>query len=76
MGLKEKIANDKTTNWLTKDFSKKEIEYIKKSAKHQACFSDLFDNMREATSEEKESVNEYIKSISKPTGINFYDIIK
>lgn len=33
MGIKEKIANAKTTNWLSKSFSKKEIECIKKSAK-------------------------------------------
>lgn len=32
MSLKEKIAKAKTTNWLTKGFSKKEIEQIKKSA--------------------------------------------
>ena len=44
--------------------------------KHQADFSDLFDNMREATHEENESINNYIKSISKPTGVNFYDLIK
>ena len=31
------------------------------------------DIMREATKEEKDSVNKYIESISKPTGVNFYD---
>ena len=30
-------------------------------------------SMREATKEEKDSVNRYIESISKPTGVNFYD---
>lgn len=30
-------------------------------------------SMREATKEEKDSVNRYIKSISKSTGVNFYD---
>lgn len=30
-------------------------------------------SMREATKEEKDSVNKYIESISKPTGVNFYD---
>lgn len=29
--------------------------------------------MRDATKEEQESVNGYISSISKPTGVNFYD---
>ena len=31
--------------------------------------------MREATKEEQESVQRYIDSISKPTGINFFDLI-
>lgn len=30
-------------------------------------------SMREATKEEKESVNRYIEGISKSTGVNFYD---
>lgn len=30
-------------------------------------------SMREATKEERESVNNYIASISKPTGTNFFD---
>jgi hypothetical protein len=35
MSLKEKIANAKTTNWLSKGFSQKELERIKKSAKEK-----------------------------------------
>ena len=31
--------------------------------------------MREATKEERESVNRYIESISKPTGVNFFDLL-
>lgn len=34
----------------------------------------LFGSMRNATMEEQESVNKYIKSISKETGVNFFDI--
>lgn len=30
--------------------------------------------MRDATPEEQESIDKYIKSISKPTGINFWDL--
>ena len=30
-------------------------------------------SMREATSEERENVDKYIASISKPTGVSFYD---
>ena len=32
--------------------------------------------MREATIEEVQSVETYIESISKPTGINFYDSLE
>lgn len=32
--------------------------------------------MREATEQESEIVNKYIKQISKPLGTNFYDILK
>ena len=31
--------------------------------------------MREATKEERESVRKYVESISKPTGVNFYDLL-
>lgn len=30
--------------------------------------------MRDATPEERESIDKYIKSISKPTGVNFWDL--
>ena len=32
-------------------------------------------NMREPTKEERESVRKYIESISKPTDVNFYDLL-
>ncbi len=34
----------------------------------------LFGEMRNATPEEQESINKYIKSISRDTGVNFFDI--
>ena len=34
----------------------------------------LFEIMRDATPEEQVSVNKYIKSISKDTGVNFFDL--
>ncbi len=34
----------------------------------------LFGEMRNATSEEQASINKYIKSISRDTGVNFFDI--
>lgn len=33
-----------------------------------------FGDMRDATEEEIEGVQEYVNSISKPTGINFFDL--
>ena len=38
--------------------------------------SELQDFMREPTKEERESVNRYLKSISKPTVINFWEVLK
>lgn len=35
---------------------------------------ELFGHMREVTPEEKRNVTNYIKSISKPTGVNFFDL--
>lgn len=34
----------------------------------------LFGTMRDATQEEQEGINNYIKSISKDTGVNFFDL--
>ena len=34
----------------------------------------LFGTMRDATHEEQEGVNNYIKSISKDTEVNFFDL--
>ena len=42
MGIEEKIAKAKVTNWLTNGFSKKEIESIKKSAKKKAANKIIF----------------------------------
>ena len=38
-------------------------------------FIDLVNAMRNPTEEEKESVNKYIESISKPTGVNIFDLM-
>ena len=48
------------------------------SIKHHQSFFDLEDiveelNFRTPTKEERESVNNFIDSISEDTGINFYD---
>lgn len=34
----------------------------------------IFGTMRDADADEKESVNSYIKGISKDTGVNFFDL--
>ena len=36
--------------------------------------TELFGKMRDATEEERKSVDAYIRSVSKPTGINFFDL--
>ncbi len=36
--------------------------------------TELFGSMRDATQEEQASVNNYIESISKDTGVNFFDL--
>lgn len=36
--------------------------------------TELFGAMRDATEKERESVNRYIRSISKDTGVNFFDL--
>lgn len=37
---------------------------------------ELFGEMREATPEEQECIDNYIKNISTPTGANIFDLIK
>lgn len=37
---------------------------------------ELFGEMRDATPEEQECINNYIKDISDPTGVNIFDLIK
>ena len=37
---------------------------------------ELFGNMRDATPEEQQRINEYIKSISIPTGVNLFDLLE
>ena len=38
-------------------------------------FMDIVNDMRNPTEEEKECVNKYIESISKPTGLNVFDLM-
>jgi len=45
------------------------IEALKQEPKLEKVFK-----MRDATPEERESVETYIKSISKPTGVDFWDL--
>lgn len=35
----------------------------------------LFGKMRDATPEEQENIDNYLKSISTPTGVNFFDLL-
>ena len=38
-------------------------------------FMSIVNNMRNPTEEERESVNKYIESISKPIGVNIFDLM-
>lgn len=38
-------------------------------------FMNIVNDMRNPTEEEKESVNKYIESISKPTGVNVFELM-
>lgn len=37
---------------------------------------ELFGEMREATPEEQQSIDNYLKSISTPTGVNLFDLLE
>lgn len=37
---------------------------------------EIFGNMRDATPEEQQNIDEYIKSISTPTGVNLFDLLE
>ena len=50
-----------------------EEEYKEQTREH---FEWLRNNMRDATYEERQSIQKYIDTISIPTGINFYDFVK
>ena len=45
-----------------------------KATKLDIITRELFGQMRDATSEEAASINLYIRSISKDTGVNFFDL--
>ena len=38
-------------------------------------FEEWLSSMRDLTPEERDSINNYIESISHPTGVNIFDII-
>lgn len=56
---------------------RKEIDniYVRNNTTNlEKVSGELFGDMRSATKEEREGVERYIKSISKNTGVNFFDI--
>ena len=54
---------------------------IEKISKHKSRFDfeeiaeSLFGEMRDMTPEESKAHSEYISSISKPTGVNIFDLV-
>ena len=61
-------------NWNT-DFLRAEVEKLP-SVRPQEQKTEKVFKMRDATPEEREAIDKYIKSISKPTGIDFWDLDK
>jgi len=48
--------------------------YIDKSSRLKSMAEESFGVMRDATEDELKEVDQYIKSISKPTGVNFFSL--
>ena len=65
-------AYNSSVNFITAEVSNIYVE--RKDSKLEAEAESLFGEMREATDEESESINNYVKSISKNTGVNFFDL--
>lgn len=51
-----------------------ELYIDKENTRLERMAKESFGEMRDATKEELESVDRYIKSISKPTGIDFFSL--
>ena len=64
--------DDFLTNPLAVDVSN--IYKINPSTRLEEEANTLFGEMRDATPEEQAGINKYIKSISRDTGVNFFDI--
>ncbi len=64
--------NESSTNPSTADISN--IYETNPSTRLEEEANMLFGEMRNATPEEQASINKYIKSISRDTGVNFFDI--
>lgn len=56
------------------NYLKSNVYYGQKLSKIENEAQELFGNMRDATKEELQSVNDYISSISKETGVDFWSL--
>lgn len=68
----DKQAYNSSTNFINTEINNNYVEC--KDSRLEAEAENLFGRMRVATAEESESVNNYVKSISKNTGVNFFDL--
>ncbi len=64
--------DESSTNLTSVDVSN--IYELKQVTRLEKEAGELFGEMRNATPEERASIDKYIKSISKDTGVNFFDI--
>lgn len=71
-GYIDEQAHNSTNNVF---YSEPKNVYVENKATHLETEAEaLFGKMRAATAEESASVNSYIRSISKDTGVNFFDL--
>ena len=72
-GLFEDVSNIGDNSCLAR-YSFNNIYIDKENTRLERMAKESFGEMRDATKEELEGVDRYIKSISKPTGIDFFSL--
>ena len=70
-GIDEQEYNLATSRFST---TEKNIYFTRNKNKLEEAAKTLFGKMRDATKEEEEGVASYVRSISKGTGVNFFDL--
>lgn len=66
--LDETTVNNSISSMMNNIYEKKDVSRLEEN------IEEIFGGVRDATREEMDSVNKYIKSISVSTGVNFFDL--